>query len=327
MINWGIIGCGDVTEVKSGPAFNRVDNSRLLAVMRRDAVKAEDYARRHAVPRWYSDADALIGDPEVNAIYIATPPLYHKHYALRAIAAGKAVYVEKPMAMNAAEADQMQDAAAKAGVPLSVAHYRRQQPLFLKIRSLLQEKVLGRIHFINLKLYQPHRANQSAPPGASWRIDPAVSGGGLFHDLAPHQLDLLLYFFGRPRELNGIALNRGGHYEAADTVLCQALFNDGIVFNGLWSFGAEEIHSADVCEIVGDRGSISFAVFEHQRLLLKTDEREEQFIFEKLPHVQEPMIACVVRYFSGLSPNPCTGEDGTIVMEMIDKITSGGSFR
>ena len=96
-IKWGIIGCGDVTEVKSGPAFNKVKNSGLVAVMRRDAEKAEDYARRHTVPKWYSDANKLIHDPEVNAIYIATPPSSHEEYTMAAFDAGKPVYVEKPM--------------------------------------------------------------------------------------------------------------------------------------------------------------------------------------------------------------------------------------
>ncbi|MCX6333190.1 MAG: Gfo/Idh/MocA family oxidoreductase, partial [Bacteroidia bacterium] len=82
MINWGIIGCGNVTEVKSGPAFNKVNNSRLIAVMRRDAVLAEDYASRHNVPKFYTDASKLINDPEINAVYIATPPSSHAEYAL-----------------------------------------------------------------------------------------------------------------------------------------------------------------------------------------------------------------------------------------------------
>jgi predicted dehydrogenase len=81
-IRWGIIGCGDVTEIKSGPAFNKVANSKLVAVMRRDSAKAADYAKRHHVPKWYDDASKLINDPEVNAIYIATPPLQHDYFTI-----------------------------------------------------------------------------------------------------------------------------------------------------------------------------------------------------------------------------------------------------
>ena len=99
-IAWGIIGVGDVCEIKSGPAFNSIEGSKLVAVMRRNAALAQDYAQRHSVPKWYDDADALINDPEINAIYIATPPDTHQFYTLKAAKAHKIVYVEKPMARN-----------------------------------------------------------------------------------------------------------------------------------------------------------------------------------------------------------------------------------
>jgi len=97
-IHWGIIGCGDVTELKSGPAFQKVPGSKLVAVMRRNADLARDYAKRHGVARWYSDASELINDPQVDAVYVATPPDSHALYAIQAMKAGKPVYVEKPMA-------------------------------------------------------------------------------------------------------------------------------------------------------------------------------------------------------------------------------------
>ncbi len=100
VIRWGIIGCGDVTEVKSGPGFQKAQGSALVAVMRRDRARAEDYARRHGVPRAYGEADALIADPEVDAIYIATPVSSHCALALQVAAAGKPCLVEKPMAMS-----------------------------------------------------------------------------------------------------------------------------------------------------------------------------------------------------------------------------------
>ncbi|NCB07478.1 MAG: Gfo/Idh/MocA family oxidoreductase, partial [Bacteroidia bacterium] len=96
-VRWGIIGVGNVTEVKSGPAFYKTEHSKLVAVMRRDAEKAADYARRHGVEKWYSNATDLINDPEVDAVYIATPPDSHARYAMEAMRAGKPVYVEKPM--------------------------------------------------------------------------------------------------------------------------------------------------------------------------------------------------------------------------------------
>src|SRR6185369_11841124 len=147
-IKWGIIGCGDVTEVKSGPAFNKVKNSELFAVMRRDAEKAKDYAQRHNVPKWYSDANQLIHDPEINAIYIATPPSSHEEYTMMAFNAGKPVYVEKPMSVDAASASRMVKVAKEKNLKLVIAHYRNAQPLFNRIKQLLNEKVIGNIRFV-----------------------------------------------------------------------------------------------------------------------------------------------------------------------------------
>lgn len=319
-IRWGIIGCGDVTEVKSGPAFNKVPNSKLVAVMRRNAEKAEDYAKRHGVPRWYSNATELINDPDVNAIYVATPPLQHEEYAVQALRAGKPVYVEKPMALNAGAAERITKAAAQTGVKLSVAHYRRQQPLFLKIKSLLEEKAIGDVRFINLQFYQPHNSNVIAKTEEAWRLNPAVSGGGLFHDLAPHQLDLMLYFFGQPLKLNGISVNASKEYKADDAVSGQILFDKNILFSGAWCFSAGE--RKDSCEIVGTKGSLRFSVFDHQPLVLTKDRKETSFEFERLQHVQQPMIQKVVDYFLGASINPCAAEEGLTVMKMMEGMTA-----
>ncbi|HWK08002.1 MAG TPA: Gfo/Idh/MocA family oxidoreductase [Puia sp.] len=216
-INWGIIGCGDVTEVKSGPAFNKVPNSALVAVMRRDAAKAEDYARRHQVPRWYTDAAQLINDPEVNAIYIATPPSSHAEYALAAFDAGKPVYIEKPMANSYAAAHRIATAAEAKNCKLVVAHYRRQQPLFKKVRQLLDDKIIGDPLLVRLEFSKPPLTKEElADPRIAWRVDPAIAGGGLFHDLAPHQLDLLYHFFGPVKKITGIAANQRGLYAADD---------------------------------------------------------------------------------------------------------------
>ena len=150
-INWGMIGCGDVTEVKSGPAFSKVPGSKLVAVMSRNPERAADYARRHQVAKWYDDAQKLIDDPEVNAIYIATPPLSHEELTLAAIKAGKPVYVEKPMSVDAAAGRNMQQAALESSVKLTVAHYRRQQPVFKKIKALIDDKAIGDIKYVNLQ--------------------------------------------------------------------------------------------------------------------------------------------------------------------------------
>ncbi|MDB5198210.1 MAG: Gfo/Idh/MocA family oxidoreductase [Chitinophagaceae bacterium] len=321
-IKWGIIGCGDVTEVKSGPAFNKVKNSSLVAVMRRDGAKAKDYAQRHNVPKWYDDADALINDNEVNAIYVATPPSSHEEYTIAALNAGKPVYVEKPMAVNAAAAQRMMNAAKDKNVKLVVAHYRREQPIFKRIKQLLAEKTIGDIRFARLEFYKkPLTKEELQIPKTAWRVDAAIAGGGLFHDLAPHQLDLMYYFFGEADTINGIAFNQEKLYNADDIVAGNIVFKTGVLFNGLWCFTVEENEEKDYCEIVGSKGKISFSVFGEPKIIMTVEGKKENFLFDTLQHVQQPMIEKVVDYFLDESPNPCSAEEGVKVMKMMEKLS------
>lgn len=319
-IKWGIIGCGDVTEVKSGPAFNKVPHSKLVAVMRRDAAKAEDYAKRHGVAKWYSNASDLINDPEVNAIYIATPPLQHEEYTIAALAAGKPVYVEKPMALNGQAAQNMANAAHQYGIKLVVAHYRRAQPLFLKIKSLLAANTIGDVRFVDLKMLQPKASDIIANTEENWRINPAISGGGLFHDLAPHQLDLMLYYFGEVKQFNGLANKKDPTEPVEDLVTGHILFENGIVFNGLWCFSAPQNEQTDLCEIYGSKGKISFSIF-GQFIKVNLNGEEEIINFKPLPHVEQPMIEQVVAYFRDECENPCSAEEALKTMKLMDGFT------
>ena len=321
-IQWGIIGCGDVTEVKSGPAFNKVDHSSLVAVMRRDANKAAGYALRHGVPKWYADAQQLIEDAEVNAIYVATPPQSHEDYTLRALQAGKAVYVEKPMAASAAAAVRMQQAAAYSGVKLCVAHYRKAQPRFMKVKALLQEGAIGEVRLVNLLLVQPPQPAQVADINAFWRLDPSISGGGLFHDLSPHQLDLMQYFFGSVQTASGLALNQAGLYTADDLVTGTIRFSNGVVFNGSWCFSGAEHEQRDIVEIIGSKGSIRFSTFSTNQVILSKKGEEQVIEFDDLPHVQQPMIAAVVNYFLEGGPNPSSAESAVATMQLIEAFTA-----
>lgn len=324
LIKWGIIGCGNVTEVKSGPAFNKVSNSSLVAVMRRDGAKAADYAQRHGIGKWYDDAYKLINDPEVNAVYIATPPSSHEEYTLAALAAGKPVYVEKPMALSEASGLKMAEAAHTHNTKLSVAHYRRQLPVFQKIKALLAANVIGEIRFVNISLFQSEVKNMIAKTEENWRIDPAVSGGGLFHDLAPHQLDLMYHFFGRAHKVTGFARNQAGSYAADDIVSGQMVFDSGIILNGLWCFTVAEDEVKDVCEIIGSEGRISFEFFGSDIEVSKNGQIDSYHL-PYPPHVQQPMIEEVVKYFLGAAPNPCPAEEATVVMRWMDMMTTNVS--
>jgi predicted dehydrogenase len=323
MIKWGMIGCGDVTEVKSGPAFSKVPNSKLIAVMSRNPDRAADYAKRHHIDRWYDDALQLIADPEVNAIYIATPPLSHEELTLAAFKAGKPVYVEKPMALNAAASHNMQLAAEEAGLKLTVAHYRRQQPVFLKIKSLIDQGAIGTVKQVKLEFVAASlTAEALKDPKTAWRVDPAVSGGGLFHDLAPHQLDLMLYFCGPVDQAFGVSANQTDLYEADDLVSGVIKFKNKVIFSGNWCFSAAPGEERDRCEIIGSEGSLIFPVFGKPSIEILKNGNIESLSFEPLMHVQQPMIEATVRYFLNDGPKPGTASDGTEVMRLIEQFSN-----
>ncbi len=320
-INWGIIGVGDVTEVKSGPAFQRVGNSCLAAVMRRDGEKARSYAERHGVPSWYSDAQQLIDDPRVNAIYVATPPDSHVSYAIAAMQAGKPVYLEKPMALNRLQAEGLLKAQHALDGRVSVAHYRREQPYFKKVKELVQAEI-GIPLLVNLRFYQrPLPAEVLQTPRMRWRLDPSQSGGGLFHDLAPHQIDLLCHIFGDIVYCEGLSHNQTKRYAAADVVSGCILFEKDVLFTGQWAFQAST--ELDVCEVVGTEGRVSFSVFSNSPIELSNGRGTSLFRFDALAHVQEPMISAVVSYFRGLGPKPCSVREGMAVMGVLDSFSRG----
>jgi predicted dehydrogenase len=296
-VRWGIIGCGDVTEVKSGPAFQKVENSELVAVMRRTGELAKDYAKRHHVPKWYDNADSLIQDPDVDAIYIATPPGSHKEYTIKAAQAGKAVYVEKPMARNFAECQEMVDACKAAGVPLYVAYYRRAMPRFVKIKELLEQKAIGEVRFISTIQYQKISEDVKDPQALPWRVQPELAGGGLFFDLASHTLDLFDFLLGPIKEVQGFASNQGGHYGAEDIVTGTYLFESGVHGIGNWCFSAFE--DVDVNEIVGSQGKITFSTFGNEPVVLTTATGTEQWSFEPPQHVHQPLIETMMADLTG----------------------------
>ncbi len=320
-IRWGIIGAGDVCEIKSGPGFQKAPGSELVSVMRRDGAKAEDFARRHKVPRWTDNADTLLNDPDIDAIYIATPPASHRDYTVAALAAGKSVYVEKPVALNAAECEAMIAAESTSQGKLCAAHYRRFLPSFMKMKALLDEGAIGRPLIARLDMLQPADSALIADSEENWRVDPATSGGGLFHDLSPHQLDLMLHWFGTVSRASGFGINQGEHYSADDCVHGWAEFDSGVVLQGRWHFAVPETESRDLCEIIGTAGRMTINFFGQQRLSLYSNQGEQVFDLPNPAHIQQPMIEQVVRYFRAERDNPCSLTEARDVMALMDKFT------
>lgn len=308
-VRWGIIGCGDVTEVKSGPAFQKIENSELVAVMRRTGELAKDYAKRHHVPKWYDDADQLINDPDVDAVYIATPPGSHKEYTIKAAKAGKPVYVEKPMARNVVECEEMIAACKSAGVPLYVAYYRRAQPRFLKIKELVENKAIGEIRFVSTTQYQQVSEDIIDSQNLPWRVQPHLAGGGLFFDLGSHTLDMLDFLLGPIKSVQGFASNQAGYYEAEDIVTGTYLFESGVHGVGNWCFSAFE--NVDGNEIIGSKGKITFSTFGNDPIVLTTSSGTEQWSFDPPQHVHQPLIETIVAELTDAGGQcPSTGETG-----------------
>ncbi len=320
-IRWGIIGCGNVTEVKSGPGFQKADNASLVAVMRRTAELAKDYAQRHGVPKWYDKAEALINDREVDAIYIATPPSSHKEYTLLSAQAGKPVYVEKPMALNFGECQVMIEACQTAGVPLFVAYYRRALSRFLKIKELLDSQAIGAVRFVTITLYQPLRPDELDPQNLPWRVIPEIAGGGRFVDLASHMLDYLDYILGPIRAVKGFASNQAGKFPAEDIVSSTFLFASGVHGTGTWCFsGFDEV---DLTEIVGSEGKISFSTFDDAPVVLTTNEGVTEFTIDYPAHIQQPLIQTVVDDLNGSGHCPSTGESASRTNWVMDQMLQG----
>jgi predicted dehydrogenase len=319
-INWGFIGCGEVTERKSGPAFNMVEGSRVVAVMSRSSEKASSYAQRHNIPRWHTDAQSLINDPEVNAVYIATPPSSHATYAIMAMKAGKPVYVEKPLAASYLDCQRVMRISRETGVPCFVAYYRRKLPYFNKVQELLQDGAIGKVVNVQIRFSVPPRDLDYNSTSLPWRVQRDIAGGGYFYDLAPHQLDLLQEFFGPIVHVSGFSANRGGLYQTEDTVSASFAFQDGMPGSGSWCFVGHESARTDQIELIGEKGRICFSVFTYSPIVLQTSQGKQEITIPNPPHVQLPMIEEVVRHLQG--NGTCTADciSATSVNWVLDRI-------
>lgn len=320
-IKWGFIGCGEVVEKKSGPAFSEIEGSEVVAVMSRSAEKARSYAERHGIKRWYTDAMELIDDPEVNAVYIATPPSSHATYAIMAMHSGKAVYVEKPLAASYDDCARVNRVSEQTGIPCFVAYYRRYLPYFNKVRSIIESGEIGEIVNAQIRYSSPAREfDAEKGDKRPWRLVPEIAGGGYFYDMAPHQLDLLQDLFGVIVEANGISANRGGLYESEDSISACFRFENGLPGSGSWCFVGHESANEDRIEIVGNKGSISFSVFNYEPILLVTSRGKANIVVANPPYVQRPIIQAVVDDLLGKGKCKCTSMSATPVNWVMDRI-------
>ncbi|SNY93943.1 Predicted dehydrogenase [Cohaesibacter sp. ES.047] len=315
-VRWGILGCGDVTEVKSGPALQKVDRSEVHSVMRRDQDKAADYARRHGVPDWTSDASALLANPDLDAIYIATPPNSHKDYAIAALRAGKDVLLEKPMGMTPDECAAIEAVVQETGRKLCVAYYRRALSRFEKMRKLVQSGAIGEVRLIEVR----HFLTAETKPGQAWKLDEDTGGGGYFVDVQSHTLDWLTYVFGAPRAATGLKKHQSKLYPAEDLVTYLLDF-ETISAVGLCAYAISE--EEEKVMIHGDKGSVSMSFFSACPIELRLDGTVATLEYPDPEHVHQPFIERVIAHFLDGAPNPCSASEGRLSTDLKTRIFQG----
>ena len=320
-INWGFIGCGEVTEKKSGPAFNEVEGSQVVAVMSRSENKARSYAERHHVRKWYTDASELIEDPDVNAVYIATPPSSHATFAIMAMRAGKPCYIEKPLAASYNDCIRINRISEQTGVPCFVAYYRRYLPYFQKVKEIIESRTIGNVVNVQVRFSVPPRdLDFKSGKEMPWRLQPDIAGGGYFYDLAPHQIDLLQNLFGVITRAHGYPANRAHLYQAEDTLSACFFFESGIPGSGSWCFVGHESAKEDCIEVIGEKGSLSFSVFTYQPIEVITSEGKNLITVPNPPYVQLPLIKSVIQHLQGIGKCDCTSVSATAVNWVLDRV-------
>ncbi len=315
-VRWGILGCGKVCEVKSGPGFQRARGSELSAVMRRDRRLAEDYARRHGVPAFYDDAEQLIADPNVTAVYIASPPGAHLELALKVAAAGKPAYVEKPMARCYRECARMVEAFERAKVPLFVAYYRRALERFVTAKQLVDSGRLGEVRSIDVRYTSDAqlRLDAADPP---WRVRAEHAGGGLFLDLASHTLDVLDFLFGPLQQVSGTARNVAAPSQVEDEVELRFTTLAGALGRGHWSFASPS--REDSITIAGSQGRLQLSTFGDSPLQLETTTGSEMLTLPNPAHIQQPLIQSIVDSLKGRGECPSTGVSAARTSDVMDR--------
>ncbi|TAI47900.1 Gfo/Idh/MocA family protein [Flagellimonas allohymeniacidonis] len=316
-IRWGVIGCGSVTEKKSVPAYQQTEGFEVAMIMCRNASRAKDYAERHKVPFWTTDARAVIENPEIDAVYIATPPDSHKDYALWVAKAGKPCCIEKPMAPNFHNCEEIYKAFLDRELPLFVAYYRRSLPRFLKIKEWLDTKQIGTVQQIHwVKTKQPNDLDLSGK--YNWRTDASIALGGYFDDLASHGLDLFTFLLGPIKSANGKASNEGDLYSAYDTITGSWVHENGVVGKGNWNFLAQ--NREDSVEIIGTEGRILFSVLDEAPIELITKSGRQSLEIQHPVHIQKYHAENIKKHFKGEGIHPSIGKSGVHTSWVMDSI-------
>jgi predicted dehydrogenase len=312
IIRWGIIGAGNVAEFKSGPALLHAPGSTVVAAMRRDPEKARDFALRHGVPRWYTDVDALLADPEMDAVYIASPHHLHLAHVTRAAQAGKAILCEKPVGVSMAEAQAAVAVCRDASVPLTVAYYRRYWPIVQEMWRLLADGAIGEVVQARVQL-----ADQYVPdPQRSWLTEPEQAGGGALANAGSHWIDLVRYLLGDVVEVTAACAGHFGGAKTEDTIGVQMrLASQALVALNVTLCSAAAVNEFD---IAGTGGRLFAGPLSDGRLMLQRGSHEPEVLhLTRSGAAHMELVTEVVRRLSAGEPSPVPGEDAVAVWQIM----------
>lgn len=317
LIRWGMVGCGDVCEVKSGPAYQAVPGFELSAVMARTPGKAKDFAERHGVNKWYECVDALLSDSELDGIYIATPPDSHLALALQVAEAGKICSLEKPMAIHYQQCQQIAQAFEKAQLPLFVAYYRRCLPSFVQLKHIISAGQLGQIRHLSWHYSRPPSARDLADV-ENWRTDSKIAPGGYFDDIACHGLDVFCFLLGDVQTANGLAVNQQGLYTAFDSISASLLFESGASASCAWNF-ASALRQDQVI-IAGSKGWLEFSIFSDKPAKLHVNGHMRAIEMPKPSPIQLDYVAAMRKHLDGEQQHPSMAVSAAHTSWVMDKI-------
>lgn len=322
-VRWGIIGCGDVAEKKSGPALYRTANSQLVAVMRRDAAQAEGFARRHGVPRWYSDVAGILSDEDVDAVYIASPHDLHLEHVGRTVTAGKRIILcEKPLGISSTQAQACVELCRQQGVSLTVAYYRRYWPVVQAMRDLLAEGAIGQVIGARVLLLD-HFAGDAARP---WLTSKAAAGGGALANAGSHWVDLLRYLLGEVVEVSALLPPAAQAIDVEDTAAVHLLTAGGAVATLLSTW--RSTIAANELEMIGSAGRLQAAPLSEGRLLLHRHGHEpEERCYPRTDPAHAGLLAALVPDLLAGKPSPIPGEEAAAVWRIIEAAFSSSIER
>lgn len=317
VVRWGLVGCGDIAEKRVAAALASAKGSALVAVARRRADLAAEFAARHGAKRWHADWRDLLEDDDVDAVYIATPVNLHVEQAVAAAEAGKHVLCEKPMALSPAECERMLAAARSHGVRLGVAYYRHHYPIVARMRELIASGEIGRPVLAIVQAFEMFDPAPGHP--RAWLLKQDQAGGGPMFDFGCHRIEVLLDLLGPVATVRGFPVNvRFDNREVEDTCTAQLGFASGAQATLVVSHAALE--PRDSLEIFGTTGSVHVDVLNggSVRIVAERGARDEQH--RPHPNLHQPLIEDFVDAIRNGREPAVTGEIGLAVARIVDAI-------